>query len=326
MSSAPSTPDLITLDEVLLDLEAGRSVAPSPADRLRSLEGSQRPALGGPGFVATYLAARVLGRVHPRFARRALLRLWFTPWVHPSAQRPVEDLPDGLVAWSLPAPDGTLLRGYAGGSGPTVVLVHGWSGRAADWRRLAGDLIAAGWRVVAPDLPAHGTTAGRRTDLFRLADAFGAVLEHERPAAVVAHSMGFPTTMLALERGAPAPGRLIALAPGRRIAHAVAAFTSRARLAPALTDELRRGIEARYGAAVWDTLDVDRVLPALAADGLVIHDADDDEVPAEDAEAIAAGWRGARLHRTQGLGHRRILRDEAVRARVVAELATSSGS
>ncbi len=84
-------------------------------------------------------------------------------------------VPTGVDSWSLPV-DGATLRGYAGGAGRTVVLVHGWSGSAADWRHLAGDLIPAGWRVVVPDLPAHGMTAGRQTDLFVLGRALAAVL------------------------------------------------------------------------------------------------------------------------------------------------------
>lgn len=317
--STTDTPVHVTMAEVMQDLNAGRSVPPRPADRLLSLAALDRPTLGGRSFRLTYQRARVLGRLHPRLARRALLRLWFTPWVHPSARRPVLDVPEGLVPWSLRAGARTL-RGYAGGTGPTAVLVHGWAGRGADWRHLVGDLLAAGWRVVVPDLPAHGTTAGEQTDLFELSGALAAVLRRERPEAVVVHSMGFPTTMLALEAGAPTPATIVALAPGRTIAQAVEGFAVRCRLRPALVRELRRGLEAQFGPDIWDVLEVDRVLPGLSARGLVIHDTDDHEVPAADARAVAEGWAGARLVITEGLGHRRLLRDDGVRRLVVGEL------
>ncbi|MDP8931417.1 MAG: alpha/beta fold hydrolase [Actinomycetota bacterium] len=278
-----------------------------------------RATLGGGLFRATYAAAVVLGRIYPRLARPALLKLWFTPWVHPSALAPITDVPTGVDSWSLPV-DGATLRGYAGGAGRTVVLVHGWSGSAADWRHLAGDLIAAGWRVVVPDLPAHGMTAGRQTDLFVLGRALAAVLGRERPEGVVTHSMGFPATMLALEDGAPAPRQIVALAPGRKIVRAIDGFVQRASLAPRLVDELRRGIQRRYGDDVWDVLDVDRVVADLTPAGVVIHDADDDEVPLDDGRHIAATWPGARLIETSGFGHRRILRDGTVRRLVVEAL------
>lgn len=309
----------LTLADILQDLESGRSLPLRPLDRLTNLTSLRRPTLGGRAFSITYLSARALGRVHPRLARRLLLRLWVTPWVHPSALNPVEDLPSDVTAWSLEG-DGPTLNGYVGGTGPVVVLVHGWAGRAADWRHLAADLIGAGWRVVVPDLPGHGMTPGRRTDLFELGRAVSAVLDHERPAAVVTHSMGFPATMLALEDGGHRPDTLVALAPGRRIAHAVDGFARRAALPAGLAEELRRALEQRFGPDIWHVLDVDRVLPLLQADGLVIHDVDDDEVPLSDAQQIAAGWPGAELVTTEGLGHRRILRDGTVRARVLHAL------
>jgi hypothetical protein len=61
-------------------------------------------------------------------------------------------------------------------------------------------------------------------------------------------------------------------------------------------------------------------LPRFARDlpltALVIHDREDVEVPWREGAAIAAAWPGAELLTTQGLGHRRILRDPAVVARV----------
>lgn len=272
-------------------------------------------------MAATYVAAKVLGRVHPRLARPALERLWFTPWVHPSALKPVRDLPQHAVPWRLDV-DGSTLHGYAAGDGATVVLVHGWAGRGADWRHLAARLVEAGWRVVVPDLPAHGSTAGTRTDLYELGRAVAAILGAEQPVAVVAHSLGFPMVMQAIEGGAAEPRRLIAVAPGRRMEHALDTFVEQARLRPRLADELRRAIQARFGDDVFDLLDVDRVVPTLTGGGLVVHDTDDADVSVEDGRAIAGRWREARFVATEGLGHRLILRDPAVHDLVAEHLGT----
>ena len=45
---------------------------------------------------------------------------------------------------------------------------------------------------------------------------------------------------------------------------------------------------------------------------LLVHDRDDGGTSLEESEAIASSWPGALLHKTSGLGHRRILRDPAV--------------
>ncbi|CAN5830228.1 alpha/beta fold hydrolase [soil metagenome] len=311
--------DTITLTDIMQDLEAGRSLPLRTAHRPPNLQSLRRSTLGGPVFLTTYLTARALGRIHPRLARRSLLRLWLTPWVHSSTRRPVTDVTADLVGWSLPAA-GRTMHGFAGGTGPTVVLVHGWAGRAADWRHLAHDLIAAGWRVVAPDLPAHGTTTGRTTDGLELSRALVAVLRHEHPAAIIAHSLGFPITMLALEEPVPQPTTVVALAPGRSLARAMQRFGAKAKLRPALITELGHAIAARYGDAVWELFDVDRTVAHITARGLVLHDAGDDEVPIADGWHIADQWPDAHLAVTEGLGHRRILHDERVRMQVVDAL------
>lgn len=319
MSATLSWSETVTIADVRQDLETGRSLPLRPVGRRADLRSLRRPTVGGAAFVATYLAARLLGRIHPRLARGPLLRLWVTPWVHPASRRPITDVPATLEPWSLPAADRTL-RGFAGGSGPTVVLVHGWAGRAADWRHLANELVDAGWRVVAPDLPAHGATPGRATDIFELGSALATVLTHERPTAVVTHSLGFPIVLRAADEGVDVPRTWVALAPGRKLSHALARFGTKAKLRPALVAELRRAIEGRFGADVWKVLDADRVAPDLTADGIVIHDADDDEVAIADGRHIADAWPGARFVATKGLGHRRILRDPAVHELVVDAL------
>lgn len=319
MRASTSLPVMLTPGEIVLDLESGRSRPLRPADRLLSLRSRRRPTLGGLTFLRSYVTARVLGRIHPRLARRSLLRLWLTPWVHQSTRRPVTGLTDDLRPWSLDH-DARTLHGFTGGAGRTVVLVHGWAGRAADWRHIAHGLIAAGWRVVVPDLPAHGATDGRTTDAFELGRAAAAVLRHERPDAVVVHSMGFPIVLLALEDGADAPETLVALAPGRRMTRALDRFAGQAGLRPALLDELRQANQRHFGHDVWQVLDVDRSLAELSPRGLVVHDAHDRDVPIGDGRHIADHWPGASFVATAGLGHRRILRDPDVRDLVVDAL------
>jgi pimeloyl-ACP methyl ester carboxylesterase len=83
-----------------------------------------------------------------------------------------------------------------------------------------------------------------------------------------------------------------------------------------LRGAMQTAIEERYGVR-WEDLELARVAPRLAAKALVIHDRDDRMVPWKQGAAVAQHWRGARLVTTQGLGHGRILQDEAVTAAAV---------
>lgn len=85
------------------------------------------------------------------------------------------------------------MRYFVGGAGPPLVLVHGWSGAAANWVEVAPRL-ARRRRVLVPDLPGHGGSsplpAAPTLDPF--ADRVRLVAEREGllPAPVVGHSMG----------------------------------------------------------------------------------------------------------------------------------------
>ena len=85
------------------------------------------------------------------------------------------------------------LRYFVGGSGPPILLVHGLGGQAANWRAVA-PALAAGRRVIVPELPGHGGSEplhGAET-IDPFADAVLAVAEHEDalPAPWVGHSLG----------------------------------------------------------------------------------------------------------------------------------------
>lgn len=80
------------------------------------------------------------------------------------------------------------------GAGPTLLLVHGTGAATHSWRALA-PLLAAHFRVLAPDLPGHGFTEsadGERMSLPGMADSLGALLQalDFRPEIVAGHSAG----------------------------------------------------------------------------------------------------------------------------------------
>ncbi|HET9439421.1 MAG TPA: alpha/beta hydrolase [Longimicrobiales bacterium] len=78
-----------------------------------------------------------------------------------------------------------------GGSGPTVVLLHGPGEYAAKWFRIFPNLIPTN-RVVAPDLPGHGTTYVDGADISpdRVLDWLAALLERHPDAVLVGHVIG----------------------------------------------------------------------------------------------------------------------------------------
>ena len=82
------------------------------------------------------------------------------------------------------------------GSGPLVLLLHGWPEGWYSWRHQLGALASAGFRAVAPDVRGYGQTdAPAEIDRYGMrdmvADAAGLVEAlGEQSAVVVGHDWG----------------------------------------------------------------------------------------------------------------------------------------
>jgi pimeloyl-ACP methyl ester carboxylesterase len=84
-----------------------------------------------------------------------------------------------------------------------AVLVHGITSDGSSWHRFAPDLVARGYRVLAPDLRGHGRSPrGSYSPEEWAADLVESV--PARPELALGHSLGGLTLALAVERLRPA--------------------------------------------------------------------------------------------------------------------------
>jgi pimeloyl-ACP methyl ester carboxylesterase len=217
------------------------------------------------------------------------------------------------------AAGGWPVRYRAAGSGPPVVLVHGLGVSADYWWRVGPPLAAAGYRVLAPDLPGFGRTPGPRGGLsiaeqadavLRWVDALG--LES---AVMVGHSLSCQALVelaaarpervralvLAAPTGAPRSFPLLRQAVGLlrdvpRESLPLAAFVAQAYLRAGpwrLWRSWRMGAEENPLAAA----------PRVPAPTLVLVGRRDPVVPRAFAEALAAALPRGRLEWVEGAAH-----------------------
>jgi pimeloyl-ACP methyl ester carboxylesterase len=212
---------------------------------------------------------------------------------------------------------GRTLSGFSAGDGPTVLLVHGWSDRAASLGAFVEPFVQRGFRVVGLDFPGHGDSPGGRTNAFEMAATLRAIdRELGGVDAMVAHSIGAFATVLELANGLE-PRAVGLIAPLVRVDDAVDRFAQRLRLPSRAVKALRADLERKFGTDVWDKLSADLQAVRLDVPALVVHDQDDPETRPSDSALLAQAWPGARMISTRGLGHYRVVRDEIV----VAEIA-----
>jgi len=258
-----------------------------------------------------------LGAVAPPLAARLAERLFLTPPRHRAPERERAVLASGrrfdvplagkrLVAWSF-------------GQGPPVLLVHGWGGRGGQLASFVEPLVVAGLSAVTFDAPGHGLSSGRQSSLPELALAVTRVAESVGPLhGLVGHSMGASAASVAIADGLPV-GRAVLIAPPADAAEFYGRFARAIGISADVGRETRRRIEDRFLVS-WSKLNAERLGPRLELPLLVIHDRGDPEVPWIDGAVIADACPNATLYTTDGLGHRRVLRDPDVLAAAVGFL------
>jgi pimeloyl-ACP methyl ester carboxylesterase len=200
------------------------------------------------------------------------------------------------------------------GTGPTVLLVHCWGGRATHFCDLIETLTVQGFHVVSFDGPAHGESYGKRTDMFEFSEAVAEVAKTIGPIeAVIAHSFGAAMTLLA-RRDLGLKAECFVLISGFKSCNwFLDAFGLFFDVSPKMIEQMKRDFDQRRGKPVnWAALSMIDVMQELAEPVLLIHDQSDAEIPFTHARQIQAASNGAKLVATEGLGHRRILKDGTV--------------
>src|SRR3989442_10124173 len=239
---------------------------------------------------------RVLASVAPAAAQRLAFD-WFG-----KPRRRVGQPAIGAHRFRLTG-DGPELAVWDWGDGPTVLLVHGWNGNAAQLSGLVPPLLRAGYYVAAPDLPAHGASGGTHTNVRAMADALLRLGRRVGPVhAVIAHSLGAAASVIALAEGLGAE-RAVLIAPPADLPRYARQFGHAVGLSSWSTFDLLARLDLALGGR-W-AFDLLRLAPMQKARTRLLDDPADPEGPLSEAHALARAWPGARLAMLEGAGHTR---------------------
>ena len=268
--------------------------------------------------------APVVSHLAPPLAARWLLRLFVTPHPRPRVSRELEWM-EGAKRTTVRYDDKIDLPVWSWGEGPTVLLVHGWSGRGSQLACYAQPLVEAGFRVVTWDMPGHVEAGGRTSALPYFAQAIEKVAAQFGPVyGIVAHSLGAAATTYALSQGLRAE-RLVYLAPPEDLYRYLVFLGEYLKFAPDIAPKALALLERRYGTKL-ESVRGRSLAPARHEPLLILHDTEDPDVPLAEARDLAAHWLGAELIVSEGLGHGRIVRDELTLHRVREFLNTTNSA
>ncbi|MBI2771091.1 MAG: alpha/beta fold hydrolase [Burkholderiales bacterium] len=195
-----------------------------------------------------------------------------------------------------------------GDSGPLVVFVHGWNGSAAQMAPLAAHVAALGFRSVAIDVTGHGASPGQRTDWACFINDVAALQQSlgEEVHAYVGHSAGAMTLMAARAARGVRAARYVSICAPSHPFPPIEVIRKRLN-PPEAVLALYRGHIARQFGRSWEQLEAGAVWAGTGAGHLLFYDEGDRFVPHAVGDRVLGWCPGARLVKTQGYGHTRVL-------------------
>jgi pimeloyl-ACP methyl ester carboxylesterase len=250
-------------------------------------------------------------RVTPALAHRFFITIFFSPLNYrvPEKEKRVEAEAEKFEV----AAAHKRIRCYSWGRGPVILMVHGWAGRATQFRKIIHALVTAGFRVVGFDGPAHGHSTGRSTNILEFEETLKNVYARVgEPAGIIAHSFGGGAVLFAAMNGLVVK-KLINIASPTIGDEIINTYLKTINGSPATGNFFKSYILRTHGRPFeeFTSLHFIRNL-AQEIDLLLVHDEDDTEVSIHHALELIKYYPQATLFKTRGLGHTRILKDESV--------------
>jgi len=205
--------------------------------------------------------------------------------------------------------DGCRVAIYKWGSGPKVLCIHGWNGRATQYVELIDRLITSGYSVVGFDAPGHGNSDGNQTTLKQMMDIVGHLQNnHGVFDVIVGHSFGF-FVAVNVWRQAIQPKCFIGISSPADFTLLLKAFISNFGLNKVAAEALANLLKQRYNAEELDDISIQSIAREISVPCLLLHAESDNQVPLSEPKKILYQWQGAELTEVKRCGHSSILRD-----------------
>ena len=263
---------------------------------------------------------KYLSFLFPKTIANKALKLFLTP---EKIDRPESELP-----WYNSSKKSMVAGKYAAyewgdSKEPIVLLIHGWAGRGTQLYSFIDPLILAHYRVVALDGPAHGDSLGTQTNAVQFSLFLKEAQENlGKVHAIIAHSFGAGSSVLATANGMQV-AKLVLIAGPSDYSKIVNDFLKIVQLGKR-SQKYFIEILSQIAKREISELRISKIGSKLATPTLVVHDKGDKEVSFQHALDIKTEWPNSELLATEGLGHRRILRDPETIKKVIGFIQSSS--
>ncbi|MFZ4057627.1 MAG: alpha/beta hydrolase [Ferruginibacter sp.] len=270
-------------------------------------------------LTAIRIKFKLLTLLNKRKAAESAFELFCTPLDKAPIRRPSVFNNSEALRFNF---NGNKIRGYIWNLDKphTILILHGFGSAAYKFHRYVSLLIAKGYRVIAVDAPAHGSSEGETVNALEYSELIQFIAQKYGPIdGYLAHSFGGIALSLALEQiPHSAHNKMVLIAPATETTTAIdLAFKMLHLNNSKVKKEFYKIIEQKSGHPV-EWFSIKRAMQQIQAQVLWVHDELDDITPFKDAVAVKTlAYPNIEFLFTNGLGHRKIYHDQAVKDKVV---------
>ncbi len=277
-------------------------------------------------LLLTKFSFQWLSRLAPEYFAKKALRIFLTPQLKARPEWEQELLkrippPQRFIAKNQFQFD-TWVIGEA--QNPTVLCIHGWAGRGAQFGQFVEPLLQKGFRVVFFDAPGHLENGPNGlTHMRAFAESALELDTHFGPfEAVMGHSLGGAAAATAYTLGLRTK-RLILIAAPADINRIFKFFFRGIGLSTKSAEKFEKQIRTLTGLDER-AVSVKNLGDIIKIPVLLVHDPKDSQLFFDHSEMALAALSDAELFPVPGAGHYRILKTPAVIEKVVELLSGST--
>jgi pimeloyl-ACP methyl ester carboxylesterase len=217
-----------------------------------------------------------------------------------------------------------VVRGYRWNhpSQQKALILHGFESSVTNFEKYVEPLITKGYEVLAFDAPAHGRSTGKTINAVVYKEFVQYLWANYGPIdSFLTHSFGGLALCLALEEIPHPPStKIVLIAPAAETKTAIDHFFRLLKLDNGVRKEFENIITA-VGGKPPEWYSVSRVAPKIKGQVLFLQDKDDYMTPLSDVKPIMdKNYPNFRFIISEGLGHRRIYRDDQSLEKIIGFL------
>ena len=275
-----------------------------------------KPSINEISLMAVFQSLQLIS---PSLSSFMAYHLWFHPG-RKSLNKISPFTPEGVCVSSFKL-NRKRVYYWSAGSGPAVLLVHGWGSCGNQMAKPAQALLDKGYKIIWLDAPAHGQSSGWQTNLFECAEAIQEIQKREGDfETVIAHSFGVPCSLYAINNGLSTK-KIIAISTPATASGLIDKFCKIIKANKKTHHSLSRRIDKFIGDLSIAEIGAQDMARGIDKPCLVIHDKHDRMIRSNEGLAVQKNLKHSSFMLTERLGHNRILNDAEVISRCVEFIA-----